>query len=55
MLFFNIRKKLDTKYKEWLKKEKAPDTSINLIGFLDLYNLLNEEAIKEFLKHRENK
>lgn len=49
MIFFNDRKKLEEKYKEWLKANKeAKDCTFNVISFLG--NLLDEDKVKEFLK-----
>lgn len=51
MIFFDDRKKLDEKYKEWLEIEKdAKDCSFNVITFLITNDLINEEKVKEFLK-----
>ena len=51
MLFFDDRKKLDEKYKEWLKINKeAKDCSFNVITFLETNDLFNEDKVEEFLK-----
>lgn len=51
MLFFDDRKKLDKKYKEWLETNKeAKDCSFNVISFLQINDLFNEEKVEEFLK-----
>lgn len=51
MLFFDERKKLDKKYKEWVETSKElKDCSFNVISFLQLNDLLNVDEVKEFLK-----
>ena len=49
MIFFNDRKQLDEKYKEWIKTNKeVKDCSFTVISFL--VDLLDEDKVKEFLK-----
>lgn len=50
MLYFNVRKKLDDKFKDWVKKESVADCSLNTISFLVANNLLDESKVEEFLR-----
>lgn len=49
MQWFTQRKKLNEKYKNWIKKNKIADTSFNVISFLAGHNLLDEKKVENFL------
>lgn len=51
-LFFNDRKILNKKYKEWLNKDiiKLEDNSFNMINFLMLNGLINIKKAKDFIQ-----
>ena len=52
MVWFIDRKRLDKKYKEWLKTDKEiKDCSFNVISFLS--DLLDENKVKEFLNKKD--
>lgn len=54
MLFFSERDKLNELYKQWIKENKiVTNTSFNVIAFLEMKDLFNEQKVEEFLK--ENK
>ncbi len=50
MIWFSGRKKLENKYKEWIKENNIADTSFNVITFLEIQGLLSEDKIKDFLE-----
>ncbi len=56
MIWFTERKQLEDKYYEWIKSNKETielkDCPFNVIVFLDAYNLLDENKIKEFLSNK---
>lgn len=48
MLFFNMRKRIENEYKEWLQKyPSVADCSFNVITFLSSQGYLKEEQIVE--------
>lgn len=53
MIFFSDRKRLEKKYKEWCEKNYATNCVYNVITFLQIKNLLDEEKVKLFLKEGE--
>lgn len=50
MLWFKQRKELDNKYKEWQKENKVADTSFNVITYLVMQNLLDEDKVKYLIE-----
>lgn len=51
MLIISHRNKLVKKYKEWLKYiPEAANQPINMVSFLSMNGLLNEDKVKEFIK-----
>ena len=52
MMFFIERNKLNELYKQWIKENKVADTSFNVISFLEIKDLFNEEKVEEFLKEK---
>lgn len=51
MLLISYINKLANKYKDWLKKiPEAANHPINMVSYLSMNGLLNEEKIKEFIK-----
>lgn len=54
MVYFGQRKELVTRYEQWLKDSHAKDCPFNVISFLVLYNLIDPEAVREFLADGEN-
>lgn len=53
MVWFSDRKKLDDKYKKWIKENYVSNTSFNVISFLAY--LLDEDKVKEFLQEGDDK
>lgn len=53
-VYFSQRKALENKYKEWIKENNIADTRFNLITFLQVAELLDEEKIEKFLKGADN-
>lgn len=49
MLWFNQRKELEQKYKEWTTESNVADSGFNLITFLEINNLLDRIQVKKFL------
>ena len=55
MIFFSDRKKLERKFIEWMEKTENPNKSnFNLITFLDLCNLFDEDKVMKFLEGDKN-
>lgn len=51
MILFNERKRLGEKYVKWLKENpKFADCPFNVISFLAINNLLDEENVKKYLE-----
>lgn len=53
MIFFSQRKKLEELFLKWAKENGAATSPMNVVAFLQINNLLNEEKIREFLAEHE--
>lgn len=52
MIYFSDRKKLEEKYKKWVKQEKVANCPFNVISFLELNNLLNRKKVFKYLESK---
>lgn len=49
MLFFCFRKKIEQEYYKWIKSTKAKDCPFNVISFLFIKELIDEEKAINFI------
>lgn len=49
MLIFSQRKKLAAKFEQWCKEGDILCCATSMVGFLQGYDLLNEEKVAEYL------
>ena len=50
MLFFNKRKELEKQYFDWIRYSNIGGCAFNVITFLAVYDLINEENVDKFLE-----
>lgn len=53
MLLFSQRKKLEELFIKWAKENGAATSPMNVVAFLQINNLLNEDRVFEFLSEYE--
>lgn len=54
LFLFTKRAKLSSAYQKWIKENKAADCPFNVISFLSIHHLIDEEKAMEFLKEGES-
>lgn len=53
MLFFSARKQLERLYDKWREECGAKDCPFNVISFLVIEELIDEEAARQFIEDHE--